>query len=512
MLKKVLFEEQSMQTLSIQCPKITAQKKRNGLLATAMAVVLVTGLGTASVSQAHTGDHDSQIIESNRQSMADIIERVQPSVVNIVATRSASHAATLRGMDPRMEDMLRRFFGPGRTPAHPGQDQPKQSASALGSGFIIDSEGYVVTNNHVIEDAEQVQVVLEDGTTLPARIIGTDPRSDLAVLKVETDKALPAVLFGNSDSVRVGEWVVAIGNPFGLGGTATAGIISARGRDIQSGPYDDYLQIDAPINKGNSGGPVFDTEGRVIGVNTAIFSPNGGSVGIGFAIPASQAKTAVQQIIEDGYVTRGWLGVQIQPVTEDIQASLGLEGTQGALVSDVNKDSPAAKSGLEVTDVILAFDGKQIADTRELVRLVAKTRPDQKVPVSIWREGRKRDIEVKIGTLKDPEQEIVASNQPSSETGKLGLKIAPLDNQSRERLRLDESIEGALVTGVAPDSPAARQGLRPGDVIMRIGQSRVDSPKALSDAVESAGKNGDDSVLALVRRGDSQRFVALKLG
>lgn len=501
-----------MQTPTTQVPEIKALKKRNGLLATAMAVVLAAGLGNIGVSQAHTGDHDSPIVESNPHSMADIIEKVQPSVVNIVATRSASHAASMRGMDPRMEDMLRRFFGPGSRPAHPGQNEPKQSANALGSGFIIDSEGYVVTNNHVIEEAEQVQVVLEDGTTLPARIVGTDPRSDLAVLKVESDKDLPAVLFGDSDSVRVGEWVVAIGNPFGLGGTATAGIISARGRDIQSGPYDDYLQIDAPINKGNSGGPVFDTQGRVIGINTAIFSPNGGSVGIGFAIPAAQAKTAVQQIIEDGHVTRGWLGVQIQPVTEEIQASLGLEEARGALVSDVSKDSPAAESGLEVTDVILAFDGKQIADTRELVRLVAKTQPDRNVPVSIWREGKERTLEVKIGTLKDPEQEILASNQPASETGKLGLKLAPLDKPSRDRLKLDESIEGALVTGVAPDSPAARQGIRPGDVIMRIGQSRVDSPRALSDAVESAGKNGDESVLALVRRGDSQRFVALKLG
>lgn len=501
-----------MQTPTTQAPQTRAQNKRNGLLATAMAVVLATGLGTVSVGQAHTGDHDSRIIENSPHSMADIIEQVQPSVVNIVATRSASQAARSRGMDPHMEDMLRRFFGPGRTPAFPEQNEPKQSANALGSGFIIDSEGYVVTNNHVIEDAEQVQVVLEDGTTLPARIVGTDPRSDLAVLKVESRKSLPAVMFGDSDSVRVGEWVVAIGNPFGLGGTATAGIVSARGRDIQSGPYDDYLQIDAPINKGNSGGPVFDTQGRVIGINTAIFSPNGGSVGIGFAIPSAQAKTTVQQIIEDGHVTRGWLGVQIQPVTEEIQASLGLEGTGGALISDVNKDSPAAESGLEVTDVILAFDGKEISDTRELVRLVAKTRPDQKVPVSIWREGKKRTIDVKVGTLKDPEQEIVAANQPNGETGKLGLEIAPLDKQSRDRLRLDDSIEGALVTGVAPDSPAARQGIRPGDVIMRIGQSRVDSPKALSDAVESAGKNGDESVLALVRRGDSQRFVALKLG
>ena len=429
--------------------------------------------------------------------LAPLVERVSPAVVNIAVMGQAGPAHPMCS-DP--------FFS--QFP----QCQNREFRGG-GSGVIVDAKnGYILTNHHVVDRADRIRITLLDKRTLDATVIGSDPLSDIAVLKVDPDN-LHEIPIADSSAARVGDFVVAIGNPFGLQHTVTSGIISALGRSgLNNENYEDFIQTDAAINMGNSGGALIDLKGQLLGINSAIISNSGGSVGIGFAIPASQAKTAVQQIIEDGYVTRGWLGVQIQPVTEDIQASLGLEGTQGALVSDVNKDSPAAKSGLEVTDVILAFDGKQIADTRELVRLVAKTRPDQKVPVSIWREGRKRDIEVKIGTLKDPEQEIVASNQPSSETGKLGLKIAPLDNQSRERLRLDESIEGALVTGVAPDSPAARQGLRPGDVIMRIGQSRVDSPKALSDAVESAGKNGDDSVLALVRRGDSQRFVALKLG
>ncbi|MCW8845194.1 MAG: DegQ family serine endoprotease [Gammaproteobacteria bacterium] len=504
-----------MQTLSPQSSRPIARNRRKALLATAVAAILATGIGAAGLSQAQTEAQVPALTATTEHGgqfqLADIIERVQPAVVNIVAQQSAIRPANMRGMDPRMEEMLRRFFGPGMPPGHPDQDQPMQSANALGSGFIIDSEGYVVTNNHVIEGAEQVEVVLEDGTTLPARVVGTDPRSDLAVLKVESDKPLPSVAFGDSDAARVGEWVVAIGNPFGLGGTATAGIISARGRDIQSGPYDDYLQIDAPINRGNSGGPVFDTGGRVIGINTAIFSPNGGSVGIGFAIPASQAQPAIQQMIENGHVTRGWLGVQIQPVTEEIRSSLGLENTHGALISDVSTDSPAHKAGLEVTDVILDFDGQAVDDSRSLVRLVGRAKPDQKVPVTVWREGKKQTLKVKLGTLQDPEQEVVAANQPGSDTGKLGLKVAPLDKQAREQLTLDDSVQGVLVTGVAPNSSAAKQGLRPGDVILRIGQSPVDTPQSLATAVESASKQGD-SVLALVRRGDSQRFVALKLG
>lgn len=501
-----------MQALSPQIPATIVRRQRKLLLVAAVAAVLATGMGAAGVSQAQSGAQGPAAVAGGQYQLADIIQQVQPSVVNVVAHQSVTRPARTRSMDPRMEEMLRRFFGPGMPPGHPQQNQPPQSANALGSGFVVDSDGYIVTNNHVIEGAEQVEVVLEDGTTLSASVVGTDPRSDLAVLKVESDKPLPAVEFGDSDSARVGEWVIAIGNPFGLGGTATAGIISARGRDIQSGPYDDYLQIDAPINRGNSGGPVFDTHGRVIGINTAIFSPNGGSVGIGFAIPASQAQPAIQQMIENGHVTRGWLGVQIQPVTEDIKSSLGLENTQGALVSDVSVDSPADKAGLEVTDVILDFDGQAVTDNRSLVRLVGRAKPDQKVPVTVWREGKKRSLKVTLGTLQDPEQEVLAANQPDSDTGKLGLKLAPLDKQAREKLAVDDSVQGVLVTGVAPDSPAAKQGLRPGDLILRIGQSRVDTPKSLAAAVEAASKQGDESVLALVRRGESQRFVALKLG
>lgn len=490
-------------------------RPRAGLVAMSAIGALAVATGGPATVHAHEGDHPSPAIAGTPVQMADIIERVKPSVVNIVAERKAPGGEITGGADPRMDDLLRRFFGPGlppshRRPAHPAQ--PAQPASALGSGFVIDGEGHVVTNNHVIDGAEQVQVVLDDGTTLAARVIGADPRSDLAVLKVEDSADLPAVTLGDSDSARVGEWVITIGNPFGLGGTATAGIISARGRDIRSGPYDDFLQIDAPINRGNSGGPVFDARGEVIGINTAIFSPNGGNVGIGFAIPSAQARPIIDQIIADGHVTRGWLGVQIQPVTDDIKGSLGLEEAHGALVSEITGDSPAARAGLQVTDVILRYNGQPVKDTRELVRLVGRTKPDQRVPLTIWRDGASRDLKVTVGALEEPGEPVLADADAGARPGKLGLTVTGLDRQAREKYRIDDAVDGVLVTGVTPDSPAARQGLRPGDVILRIGPSQVTSPEALAKAVESATRDGNDSVLALVRRGDSQRFVALKAG
>jgi len=487
------------------------KSRRNSLLALAIVGVLSAGLGSVSALQAESENTPAAVPLAGQPQLADIIEQVQPAVVNIVAQRSMATPAAMQGMDPRMQDLLRRFFDGEIPPTHPSPHSDGEMAGALGSGFIIDASGYVVTNNHVIEDADKVQVVLDGGKTLDAEVIGTDPRTDLAVLKVHSDSALPAVNFGDSDKVRVGEWVIAIGNPFGLGGTATAGIVSARGRDIQSGPYDDYLQIDAPINRGNSGGPVFDTAGRVIGVNTAIFSPNGGSVGIGFAIPASQAQPVVRQIIDQGHVTRGWLGVQIQAVSPEIADSLGLEDGHGALVADVAKSSPADKSGLQVTDVILDFDGEAIEDTRELVRQVAKTAPGEKVPVTVWRDGKQVKLQMRVGTLEEPERQASARTKTGAQDP-LGLEVAPLDERARARLGLDQNVKGVLVTQVAPGSAAARQGLRPGDVITRIGQSPVDTPEDLSDKVTAAKEQGSDSVLALVRRGDAQRFVALDLG
>jgi len=485
--------------------------RRNSLLALAIAGVLSAGLGSTSILRAEPESTPVAAAFAGQPQLADIIEQVQPSVVNIVAQRSMAKPAAMQGMDPRMQDLLRRFFDGEIPPTHPSPHSDGETAGALGSGFIIDASGYIVTNNHVIEDADKVQVVLDDGKTLDAEVIGTDPRTDLAVLKVDSDSALPAVNFGDSDKVRVGEWVVAIGNPFGLGGTATAGIVSARGRDIQSGPYDDYLQIDAPINRGNSGGPVFDTAGRVIGINTAIFSPNGGSVGIGFAIPASQAQPVVRQIIDQGHVTRGWLGVQIQAVSPEIAESLGLEDEHGALVADVAKSSPAEKSGLQVTDVILDFDGKAIEDTRALVRQVGRTAPGEKVPVTVWRDGKQVKLRMLVGTLEEPERQATAKAAAGVQDP-LGLELAPLDERARARLGLDQNVKGVLVTRVEPGSAAARQGLRAGDVITRIGQAAVETPEGLSDSVATARKQGSASVLALVRRGEAQRFVALDLG
>jgi len=496
----------------INSPQSARKPRHNHLLAAAVAGALAVGLGGISMLQADPGTTQTAAAPVVAQpQLADVIEQVQPAVVNIVAQRALASPASARGMDPRMEQFLRRFFNGEIPPAQPSPHPDGHGAGALGSGFIIDASGYIVTNNHVIENAEKVQVVLDDGKTLDAEIVGTDPRTDLAVLKVDGDGKLPAVRFGDSDAVRVGEWVVAIGNPFGLGGTATAGIVSARGRDIQSGPYDDFLQIDAPINRGNSGGPVFDTAGRVIGINTAIFSPNGGSVGIGFAIPASQAEPVVRQIIDNGQVTRGWLGVQIQAVSQEIADSLGLDGQRGALVADVAEDSPADKSGLQVTDVILEFDGKPVPDTRALVRQVAATLPGEKVPVTVWRDGKERSVQVKVGALQDPDRQVVASADDGRGDA-LGLDLAPLDPRARARLGLDPEVQGAVITAVKPGSAAARQGLRPGDVITRIGQAGVDSPDGIAEALASARKRGADSVLALVRRGDTQRFVALEIG
>jgi serine protease Do len=323
---------------------------------------------------------------------------VQPAVVNIATTRKAKAGPAGMGMngrqaDPQMREFLERFFG-GQMPG--GGDGPARDVHAAGSGFVVDAKGYIVTNNHVIDEADEIMVTFQDGTRLEAKLAGRDPKTDLALLKVEPKKPLSAVELGDSDRARVGDWVIAIGNPFGLGGTATAGIISARGRDIQSGPYDDYLQVDAPINQGNSGGPIFDEGGRVIGVNTMIYSPNGGSVGIGFAIPASTVAHVIGELREDGNVDRGWLGVQIQGLDEDMAAGLGLEDTHGALIADVVAGSPAQKAGLKAGDVVRSYGGKPIKEARELSRAVADTADGTSTALEVMRDGKSLDLTVRI--------------------------------------------------------------------------------------------------------------------
>ena len=399
--------------------------------------------------------------------LADLIERVQPSVVNISTARDVTPPVSSRdrrGSDA--DEFFRRFF---ESPPGPRSRAPTRGE---GSGFVIEDSGYVVTNNHVIEGADEIVVTLHDGTRLDAELVGRDPKTDLALLKVDSDTSLPAVSFGNSDRARVGDWVVAIGNPFGLGGTATAGIISARGRDIQSGPFDDFIQIDAPINRGNSGGPVFNTAGEVIGINTAIYSPNGGSVGIGFAIPAAQAESIVAQLRDSGDVERGWLGVQIQSVSEDIADSLGLENDNGALVADVVPDSPAADADLRPGDVILSFNGKSIGDIKDLTRTVAQTAADERVPVQVYRDGDTHTLEVVIGRLDEPR-----SPMAENRADHLGFSLAPLTDSLRERLRLPEETEGALIVEVTPGTAAAAKGLRRGDVIARAGNTTIAAPR-----------------------------------
>jgi serine protease Do len=445
--------------------------------------------------------------------LANLIEAVKPAVVNISAKKVAGPDSARA---PQLEfpsgspfdEFFRRFFDES-TPGwqHEG---PTREAQAHGSGFIIDAAGYVLTNNHVVEGAEEITVTLNDGTQYPAEMIGQDGKTDLALLKIESEGALPYVTFGDSDVARPGDWVVAIGNPFGLGGTATTGIISARGRDIQAGPFDDFIQIDAPINRGNSGGPLFDTSGQVIGVNTAIYSPNGGNVGIGFAIPASLAQSVVDQLREDGYVKRGWLGVQIQPVTQAIAQSLGLSEDDGALVAQVTPDSPAAKAGIEPGDVITAVGGKQVVRLQDLTRSVAETKAKERVKLEVWRDGSTQTLTVVIGDM--PGQRVTkASSETAPSQGRLGLALAALTPEGRARHGLSENTEGVLVVSVRPNSPAAKQGLRPGDVIEMVGQQRVSSPAEVVREVERAVAAEREAVLLLVGRSDDRQFITLNL-
>ncbi|MCB9989705.1 MAG: DegQ family serine endoprotease [Rhodospirillales bacterium] len=451
-------------------------------------------------------------------SFADLAERLLPSVVNISSTQKVESMEDMPEMPhfppgSPFEDFFEEFMGKHG-------DVPMVPPASLGSGFVIDAEqGYIVTNNHVVKDADEVRVTFHDDSTIEAEVIGRDEKTDLAVLKVKTDKKLTAVDFGDSDGLRVGDWVLAIGNPFGLGGTVTAGIISAQQRDINAGPYDDFIQTDASINRGNSGGPMFNLDGKVIGINTAIFSPSGGSVGIGFAIPSALAKPVIHQIIEYGHTRRGWLGVRIQEVTDEIADSLGLEKAQGALVASVTADGPAEKAGLETGDVILEFDGKKVGEMRHLPRIVAETPIDKKVDVLFWRDGKKKNVSVKIGELEKAEEdgllESKATEAPKKDTGvdieSVGVTLMGLSDQSREAYGVADNVDGVLVGGVKPMSESAEKGLAEGDVIVEINQQAVSDPKEAAEIIRKAEKAGRSSVLLLVERSGDVRFVALKL-
>ena len=408
-----------------------------------------------------------------------------------------------------LDEFFRDFFGEKGAPGGSGAPRP----ASLGSGFIIDPSGLIVTNNHVIANAEQVTVTLSDDTTLQAQIIGRDAVTDLALLKVEPKTPLPAAVWGDSAKAKVGDWVLAIGNPFGLGGSVTAGIISATARDIHSGPYDDYLQTDASINRGNSGGPMFNLAGEVIGINTAIYSPSGGSIGIGFAIPAALAQPIIEQLKATGKVERGWIGARIQPVTDEIAESLGLEKGRGAMIAAVDWGSPAEKAKLQPGDVILSYDGKTIERSRQLPRLVADTPPDKQVKVTIWRDGKEREAELKVVALNpnrpappppDPEKP-----KPPPSVDALGVKLAKLTPELRKQFSLSDGVKGAVIIEVPQNSPAAAQGLRAGDLVVAVGHSNVANPEDVPQLVNSAKKNGHRNVLVRVEREGNSRFVAL---
>lgn len=450
-------------------------------------------------------------------SFADIVEAVQPAVVNIAVAGSVPTAAPEGVPFDNFEDFLRRFFDrdfSGRFGAPDVPESPRSPRTpgfrGMGSGFIIDESGYVVTNQHVVRNASEIEVTLHDGRKLPAVLVGIDEKTDLAVLKMESKEAHPYARFGDSDKTRVGDWVVAIGNPFGLGGSASAGIVSARGRDIQAGPFDDFFQIDAPINQGNSGGPLFNLKGEVIGINTAIFSPNGGNVGIGFAIPSNLAEEVIDQLRTTGRVERGFLGVTIQPVDEEIAESLGLPSEAGALVASVVKGGPADKAGVAPGDVILAIDGDDVAQVRELTRKIAKLAPNAKVELLVLRNGARKTLEVRIGRTPSEPDAVRAAAPPdaSASEGALGLRLAELTPSARERFGVSEDIQGALVVGVDPASGAAEKGLQPGDVIVSVGQKAVASLEDAKREIERQ-KLERPSVLLRVVRGGDPIFVAV---
>ena len=462
----------------------------------------------------------TNIIQPSR-SFADLIESVRPAVVNISArsvqsvslspgAQSESNPGHSRkfefGAHPEMRQFMERFFGEQSPQMRPG---PRQS-NALGSGFIIDASGLVVTNHHVIKGADEVDVILDDGTTLRASVKGVDPQTDLALLEVTSDKPLPYVNLGDSDTARAGDWVIAIGNPFGLGGTSTSGIVSARGRDLRDGPYVDYIQIDAPINRGNSGGPLFNEAGQVIGINTAIFSPNGGSVGIGFAIPSSQAKLIIEQLEETGSVARAWLGVEIQPVTKGIAEGLGLEDQTGALISKITPNSPAESSGLRAGDVIFQFNGEDIKKMRDLPRLVARASREKNAAVSVWRNGEIIEIQTSLETLETVAQATeTKSDEPTEEP--LGLYLSERDPKTGDVV--GNQTTGVLIQKVDPQGAAARQGLKQGDVILQVGQETVNSPaEAIEQVKRYRSEDKSRPVVLLVERAGNQRFVAVKTG
>jgi serine protease Do len=495
--------------------------RRLALMASVVTGLCIAGSGFSSspgsfmfATAAHAQARNAVSGVAQPMGFADMVDRVKPSVISVKVTMKEkvvdTDSKTDDGSDSPMERFFRRFGGPEGMPQNPGREGRHGEMMGQGSGFFISSDGYAVTNNHVVDGADKVEVTTDAGKTYTAKVIGTDPRTDIALIKVEGGSDFPFAKLSEGKA-RIGDWVLAVGNPFGLGGTVTAGIVSASGRDIGSGPYDDYIQIDAPVNKGNSGGPSFNMQGEVVGVNTAIYSPSGGSVGIAFSIPASTVETVIAQLKDKGSVSRGWIGVQIQPVTQDIADSLGLNKAEGALVADPQRDGPAAKAGVEAGDVITAVNGQTIKDARELARVIGGIAPGTTAKLDVLHQGKMKVVNLSLGQLpnaKEAKADVETGSNESNhgtEVPRLGLTIAPagkVDGAGKE---------GVVVTKVEPKSAAADRGLKKGDVILEVAGKSVSSSGDVSAALDAARTDKKSSVLMRLRAGDASHYVAVPL-
>jgi serine protease Do len=468
------------------------------------SVLAIAGLAGATLMFAGSGAMamEGPSTTSALPSFADLVQKVKPAVVSIYAESQQSAGTSMQQLpfqDGPFKFFFRRFNGPNQD--LPGSGGPRL-VRAQGSGFFISPDGYLLTNNHVVDHARRVDVKTTDGKIFHAKVVGTDAKTDLAVLKVDAPSPLPYVTLAR-DAPRVGDWVLAMGNPYGLGGTVTAGIVSASGRDIGAGPYDDYLQIDAPVNKGNSGGPTFNLKGEVVGVNTAIYSPSGGSIGIAFDIPAATAKTVAGELETKGVVVRGWIGVSVQPVTGDIAESLGLKEAKGALIDGVQRNGPAAKAGLANGDLILSLDGTEVKDARDLARKVATVAPGTTLKLEILRQGAKQTVSLTAGTLPSAELKAAATNDNHPVWG---LTLAPADEVSGAGAR------GVVVTGVDPNGTAAEKGVQAGDVILEVGGKPVANPQQVHTALDEAGKHGKHAALLRLKTSTGNRYLALPVG
>ncbi len=453
------------------------------------------------------------------ESVADVADELLGSVVNISTSQTVQGSRNVPVPDlppgSPFEEFFREFFDQNQDEGRP------RRVSSLGSGFVIDPTGIIVTNNHVIAEADEITVNFSDGTKLEAEVIGRDPKTDIAVLRVESDKPLPAVRFGSSEALRTGDWVLAIGNPFGLGGTVTTGIVSAMNRDINAGPYDSFIQTDAAINRGNSGGPLFNMDGEVIGINTAIISPTGGSIGIGFAIPSSLARPIIDQLVQFGETRRGFIGVRIQLVTDEIADSLGMDTAEGALVAGVTPDGPAAQAGVQTGDIILSFNGQEITDHRRLSRVVADTPVGSTTQIEVLRNGERVELDITLGRLEESERTAMADSEPGSEEDEaaappslsvFGMELGELTDENRRAYDVDEAINGVVVLSVEDGSVAAERQISEGQLIMRVGQESVTSPKEIGERIDELRERGSKSALLFVgnNKGDG-RFVVLPL-